>query len=276
MGTITVNGVRLAYDDGGSGPAIVFSHAGIADRRLWDHQFRHLAATHRVVRYDWRGYGGSGDAEGAISHSDDLLGLLDALEIDRAVLVGCSMGGAYCVDVALAAPERVAGLVLFCSGLSWHEWPAGMREYVGRHIRPVVPAQRLAAYAAGQPVREDDARAMAEAHGRFLVAGPGREPSAVPAQAWATAMDMATGVFRRLWSGPPSTEKVPDNRRLRDITARTLVVNGLHDAPWIQELQAHIAAEVPGARLVDLPDTGHLPPLERPAESTRLIREHAQ
>ena len=94
MGEIEVNGARLAYDDEGTGPVIVFSHAALADRRMWDHQFEHLAATHRVVRYDWRGYGGSQDAEGVHSHSEDLLGLLDALEIDKALLVGCSMGGA--------------------------------------------------------------------------------------------------------------------------------------------------------------------------------------
>jgi pimeloyl-ACP methyl ester carboxylesterase len=59
------------------------------------------------------------------------------------------------------------------------------------------------------------------------------------------------------------------------VRAPTLVVNGLSDAPWLQDLSVHIAASVPGARRVDLPDTGHLPPLERPEESTRLIAGHA-
>lgn len=269
----------LAYDERGSGPAIVFSHAAIADRRMWDHQFEHLAATHRVVRYDWRGYGDSVDAEGVHSHSRDLLGLLDALEIERAVLVGCSMGGAHCVDVAVAAPERVAGLVLFCSGLTGHVWPGPMQEYVREHVRPVVPAERLALYAqGGAAVLDADARAMALAHGRLLVAGPGRDPSTVDADVWAKAMDMATGVFHRMWSGPPAVEEEPDPpgaARLAEVRAPTLVVNGLSDAPWLQDLSVHIAASVPGARRVDLPDTGHLPPLERPEESTRLIAGHA-
>ncbi len=274
-----VNGARLAYEERGTGPAVVLSHAAVADRRMWDHQFEHLATSYRVVRYDWRGYGGSDDAEGVFSHSEDLRGLLDALEIDRAVLVGCSMGGGHCVDVALAAPARVAALVLFCAGLTGHVWPDGMQEYVRRHVRPVVPAERLAAYAQGEPVRDDDARAMAEAHGRFLIAGPGRDPESIDPGTWAKAMDMAENVFRRLWSGPPSTERVPDppgNRRLREVRAKTLVVNGLADAPWIRELQERIAAEIPGARRVDLPGTGHLPPLERPLEATALIRKHAQ
>jgi pimeloyl-ACP methyl ester carboxylesterase len=268
----------LAYDDSGSGPVIVFSHAGIADRRMWRHQFENLAATHRVVRYDWRGYGESVDASGPFSHSRDLLGLLDALEIERAVLVGCSMGGAYCLDVALAAPERVAGLVLFCSGLTGYVWPEPMQEYVREHVRPVVPADRIASYASGAPVLEEDARAMALAHGRLLVAGPGRDPSTVDPLVWAAAMDMATGVFRRLWSGPPATEEVsdpPSLASLAEVRTPTLVVNGLSDAPWLQDLSVHIASSVPSARRVDLPDTGHLPPLERPVESTRLIASFA-
>lgn len=268
----------LAYDEAGSGLPLVFSHAALADRRMWDHQFAELSRSYRVVRYDWRGYGESPDPVGVFSHPRDLLGVLDALGIERAVLVGCSMGGANCVDVALAAPERVAGLVLFCSGLSGHVWPEGMQEYVREHVRPVVPASSLAAYAAGEPVLESDARAMAVAHGRLFVAGPARDPSTVDAAAWDRSMDMATGVFRRLWSAPPATEEEPDPpgvARLAEVRAPTLVVNGLSDAPWVQEVSARIAAEVPGARRVDLADTGHLPPVERPAVSARLIAEFA-
>jgi pimeloyl-ACP methyl ester carboxylesterase len=133
-------------------------------------------------------------------------------------------------------------------------------------------------YARGEPVLDKDARAMALAHGRLLVAGPGRDPSTLDADVWAAAMDMATRVFHRMWSGPPAVEEVPDPpgvARLAEVRAPTLVVNGLSDAPWLQDLSAHIASTVPSARRVDLPDTGHLPPLERPVESTRLIASFA-
>ncbi len=276
MGDIEVNGTRLAYDDAGSGPTIVFSHAALADRRMWDHQFEDLARHHRVVRYDWRGYGDSADADRVHSHADDLLALLDALHIDRAMLVGCSMGGGHCVDVALAAPERVTGLVLFCAGLNGYTWPEPMQRYVQEHVRPAVPAERIAAYRNGEPGRDDDARAMAEAHGRFLIAGPNRDPSTMDPATYAKAMDMATAVFRREWSGPPAKERPSDPPDLAAVRAHTLVVNGTEDAPWIQDLQKHIATEIPHARKVDLPGTGHLPPLERPEESTQLIAGHAQ
>jgi pimeloyl-ACP methyl ester carboxylesterase len=229
-----------------------------------------------VIRYDWRGYGDSADAEGTYSHAEDLLALLDALAVEEATLVGCSMGGGHCVDVALAAPDRVTGLVLFCAGLNGRTWPEPMQQYVREHVRPAVPAEHLAAYQRGEPVRDEDARAMAEAHGRFLIAGPRRDPSTMDARTYAAAMDMAAEVFRRLWSGPPSQEKEQGPPNLTGVTAKTLVVNGTEDAPWIQDLQEELATTIPHARKVDLPDTGHLPPLERPEESTRLIEDHAQ
>lgn len=77
--------------------------------------------------------------------------MLDALGIERAALVGCSMGGAYSVDVALAAPERVTALVLIASGLSGHEWPAEMGALARERILAAVPADRLARYASTPP-----------------------------------------------------------------------------------------------------------------------------
>jgi pimeloyl-ACP methyl ester carboxylesterase len=115
-----VQGVRFAYDEAGSGPAVVLCHAGIADRRMWTGPFQALAAGGRVVRFDWRGYGESGPATADHTLHADLLGLLDALDIDRAVLAGCSAGGAAALDTALTAPDRVAGLVLVGPGLSGH------------------------------------------------------------------------------------------------------------------------------------------------------------
>lgn len=245
---------------------------------MWDAQFRELAGNHRVVRYDWRGYGESDDAAGEYSHHRDLLALLDALDIEKAVLVGCSMGGAYALDVALAAPERVAGLVLICSGLSGYRWPDSLTTYVAEQVRSVVPADRLAAYDRrdGFPVRERDVQAMAGAHARFLVAGPRRDPSSVDPGVWRAALTMLEEVFRRLWSGPPATEVAADPPaadRLGEVSAPTLVVRGMADPPEMRDLSATLASTIPGAQRVDLADTGHLPPLERPAELTGALRD---
>ncbi|MEV4377142.1 alpha/beta fold hydrolase [Streptosporangium sp. NPDC049644] len=76
--------MELAYDEAGSGPAVLFAHAGMADRRMWQHQFLALSARHRVIRYDWRGYGESGDAAGEFARHEDLPAVLDTLGVERA------------------------------------------------------------------------------------------------------------------------------------------------------------------------------------------------
>ncbi|WP_116949700.1 alpha/beta fold hydrolase [Jiangella endophytica] len=278
MPSLLVNGVDLAYDDAGSGPAVVFSHAGLTDRRLWDHQFAALAERHRVVRYDWRGHGESGAAAGEFAHHADLLALLDALGIERAALVGCSMGGAYSVDVALAAPERVTALALIASGLSGHEWPPEMGALARELVLAAVPADRLQQYREHTATHIDpaDVAAMAEAQLRLTAVGPGREPSDLDPDVWEHMVRMCRLVFEREWSAPAHTELAADppaKARLHEIAVPALVVNGLADLSYIQDVSGLLADGIPGARRVDLDDTGHLPPVERPAEVTRLLTE---
>ncbi|AIJ26287.1 alpha/beta fold hydrolase [Amycolatopsis methanolica] len=264
MNVVHVNGADLAYDEAGSGPPVVFVHAGAADRRMWAAQFDGLAGTHRVIRYDQRGFGESADAAGDHCHFEDLLGLMDALGVDRAVLVGCSMGGSYALEAALAAPDRVRGLVLICSGLSGHEWPESMRARAAREVHSAVPAERLRAYAARtREPDQADVEAMALAQARFLVP----EPSDL--------VLMLRGVFRRTWTGPQRTERHLEPGpagRLGEVVAPTLVINGLLDVPEIQEVSGLLSAGIAGARRLDLPDAGHLPPVERPNRVTAALR----
>ncbi|MEX2204105.1 MAG: alpha/beta fold hydrolase [Actinomycetota bacterium] len=94
-GDVEINGGRLEFDVAGDGPPVVFLHPGLWDRRTWDDQFGLFSKTYRVVRYDARGYGRSSRPEPGYpySHVEDLAAVMDAAPVDRAALVGCSMGG---------------------------------------------------------------------------------------------------------------------------------------------------------------------------------------
>ncbi|MBR8743803.1 alpha/beta fold hydrolase [Nocardiopsis sp. MG754419] len=275
MAMISTNGTRLSYDEAGEGPAIVFVHAGVADRRMWDHQFAELSGTHRAVRYDRRGYGGSADHEGGISHHEDLLGLMDALDIEEAVLVGASFGGAHVVDAALAEPERVRALALVCPGMSGHTWPEAYVRESRKMLLSAVPYERLATYRAGNAVPDPaDVAAMAEAQARFMVLGPGRSPEEMPLEAWDLTLLMLRELFARRWSSPPNDTRWPERpagERLHEITAPTLVVKGLSEIPQIQEVADLYAEGVRDARLREMAQTGHLPSVERPGELTALL-----
>jgi pimeloyl-ACP methyl ester carboxylesterase len=283
MAEVRCAGGVFGYDEAGGGPGgdtVVLIHAGIADRRMWDHQFAALAKTHRVIRYDWRGYGESAHPAEAYAHHRDLLALLDALEVRRAALVGCSMGGSFALEAALAAPERVTAVVAICSGLSGRPWPQEMIDQARERVHHHVPAERLAEYRAGRTTAQlaRDAAVTAQAHIAWMVAGPGRDRSALDPAVWERSVLMYREHLERSWSGehPQSQELPPDpppGERLSQLAVPTLVINGAADVPQIQEVSRLLAREVRDARFLELPETGHLPPLERPAEVTAAIGE---
>ena len=119
---ILSDGVRLSVSDDGAGPAIVLLHGLTATRRYVVMGSRMLERSgHRVVAYDARGHGRSSPAPSPSDYgydelAGDLLAVLDGLEIDRAVLVGASMGGHTLLALARDAPERVAGAVVITPG----------------------------------------------------------------------------------------------------------------------------------------------------------------
>ncbi|MEV6824889.1 alpha/beta hydrolase [Amycolatopsis sp. NPDC051102] len=275
MATIEANGTAFGYDEAGEGPAVVLLHAAIGDRRMWDAQFAELAAAHRVIRYDRRGFGETRGETGEHAHYEDLLALLDARGIEQAALVGASMGGACALDAALAAPERITRLVLLGSGLTGHTWPDHMQADIARLTAEILPAGRLDRYRARTgDVDPADVRAMAEANIRYMVAGPERDVSVLPGEMVALVREMCEQVYRHDWTAPQWTERIPDTRhRLAEITTPALVVIGTADARGLVELSMHLAESLPHAELVELADTGHLPSMERPAEVNALLRK---
>lgn len=92
MPSINLKGTTLSYEVKDTGKAIVFLHAGIADMHMWDSQYEYCAANHLVVRYDQRGYGLTPFGVDEFAYAEDLRALMDHLNIQRAVLVGCSLG----------------------------------------------------------------------------------------------------------------------------------------------------------------------------------------
>ena len=125
MAHLDINGVRLWVEDEGEGrtdaPALVFVHEFGGDHRSWRGQVDHFKDRFRCITYSARGYPPSDvpddeDAYGQDIATADLLGVLDALELDRAHLIGLSMGAYTCLRFVLAHPERVASAVVASGG----------------------------------------------------------------------------------------------------------------------------------------------------------------
>ncbi|HET8627780.1 MAG TPA: alpha/beta fold hydrolase [Thermomicrobiales bacterium] len=255
-GYADVNGARLYYEIAGAGPPLVLNHAGIADNRMWDYQFAAFAEHYRVVRYDIRGCGRSNDPPGPFSGRGDLYGLMTALGIARAHLVGLSIGGSIVLDFAIEHPEMVTALVPVAAGL-------GGYAYTGRDEQEEALE---AAMAAGDYERAN------EIDLQVWVDGPRRARSQVPAGVRERVREMNAGIYAQLPNqGEPQRMDPPAAARLGEIHAPTLVIVGDEDVPDILDVADVLAANIPGARKVVVPGVAHMVNMERPAEFNRLV-----
>jgi len=117
MGKIEVEGLAVDVADTGAGPPVVLLHGLACGKRMWFHQIRALKNRFRVITYDQRGHGLTDAPAAATGYSAallarDLVGVLDALKIERAAIVGFSLGGGPALALAASRPERVSHLVL--------------------------------------------------------------------------------------------------------------------------------------------------------------------
>jgi 3-oxoadipate enol-lactonase len=237
----------------GSGPTVVLLHAGVADLRMWDHQAAALAADHTVVRCDLRGFGQSPlAADDSYSDAEDVLALLDELGIGDFALVGASHGGGVALQVASAVPVRVTRLVLLDAA-------AGIAEKTDA-IRAVwAEEERL--------VTTDDIEGATELMVRTWL-GPEADES---------ARELVRDMQRRAYDVQLAAGDDVDDRELEvdlsRLTMRTTVVFGSHDIDFFADIARALAAQLPDARLVELPWAGHLPSLERPDETSALVRD---
>jgi pimeloyl-ACP methyl ester carboxylesterase len=246
---LEVNGGRLWLEETGSGPAVLFIHGGLGDSRLWEPQARSLADHFRTIRFDLRFYGRSESPGIAFSAVDDVIGLLDALEIERAALVGLSLGGALALDVALLHPERVWAIA---------------------HVAGGVSGVALDAYT------DEQERAYEAA----VEAGDIERAMDIDFDVWAPLG--VNDTLRDLWRATPDMLGVPEGAvaaprpqtadRLGEIRAPTLVVVATHDPAGLQDADRRVAREVPGARLAEV-DSDHYLTLRVPEQVDELLLE---
>ncbi|MBQ8521728.1 MAG: alpha/beta hydrolase [Bacteroides sp.] len=119
-------GGRIYYEEKGEGEPLILLHGHSLDTRMWDLQFDEFAQHYRVVRLDFRGYGRSSKQSETFqfTHLDDLLTLMDGLHIDKAHIVGLSMGSFVAGDMLAMAPERMLSCVMASGGIRSVQGPS--------------------------------------------------------------------------------------------------------------------------------------------------------
>jgi 3-oxoadipate enol-lactonase len=256
---VTGDPAVLAHEVAGSGPALLLVHAGIADRRMWDDQVGPFAAAGwRVIRADLPGFGDTPRPVDPVTLWAALRDLLDHLRVERAVLVGCSLGGRVALDLALADPERVRALVLVGSGLAGHRFEE--------------PALLELWDRTDAALDRGDREAAARLEIDTWVVGVGRDPAQVDPEVHRRVREMLLAAYAH---GPADLVEPdpPAAQRLGEVAVPTLVLVGTHDRPDLQAMAAALATGIPGARRIDLPGTAHLPNMERPGDFNRVVLE---
>jgi len=257
MPSAHINGVELYYEETGSGTPLVLVHEFAGDYRSWEPQVRHFSRQYRVITYNARGYPPSQVPEDPAAYSQDiavadLLGVMDHLGLEKAHVVGFSMGGYAALIFGMRHPGRCLSLTIvgcgYGSGEDRTKWEADVTQV----------AERIAAEGMEQ---------AAEFYGRgptrvqFMDSDPrGWEEFFLQLKASSTTGHALTmlGVQRQR----PSVDALaPQMRQLR---VPTLIITGDEDEPCL-EPGLLMKRSIPSSALVVMPRCGHTVNLEAPA-----------
>jgi YbgC/YbaW family acyl-CoA thioester hydrolase len=254
----TVNGVTLAVEVRGDGPAVLFVHGYPFDRSIWSHQVAALDGYRRIAP-DLRGMGASDAPDLGYSmeiYAADLAALLDVLAVEEVVLCGLSMGGYIAFECLRRWRQRVRGLVLM-------DTRAEADTVEGRKARDAAAA--LARDGGAEAVTES---LLPQVLGRSTRSGASITAERVRGMMSSTPVPGLVGALAAMRDRPDSSPLLAE---LAGVP--TLVVVGEEDALTPPDVARAMADRIPGAKLVTIPGSGHLPPVERPVETTRALVE---
>lgn len=259
MTEAVVNGARIHFERSGHGFPILFLHAGIADSRMWQPQADELSTDFDLIRPDMRGFGQSDLPAGEFALRDDAVKLLDHLGIERAHVVGCSVGGSVAIDVTIEHPNRVAKLVLSGSGVGG----ANFGEADQALFADVEAAEAA-----------KDMNRLNEAEVRIWVDGPKRPAGTVTGAVRRLALDMNRQALSFDWDKTTNMRMDPPAfKRLEEISVPTLIIVGDEDVPHVITVAHVLHKSIRGSRLDVIRGAAHLPSIERPDEFSRLLRD---
>ena len=255
------DGVALHVVAEGEGEPVVLLHGHTLDVRVWDEVVPALvAAGLRMIRYDQRGHGRSASPPSGYrwgDHAADLAAVIARVAGGPAHIVGLSKGGGIALELAVRRPELVRTLAL---------------------IGPLVPdaplsPELLASFKAlAKAIRADGPRAaMSDLWlSHPLIASAAARPGA-RGRLEAMLRTFPAGEYLATVRDAPDREWVLTGR-LSEVAAPTLVVRGANEVPDFVSNADVLATTIPRARLVVVPDSGHLVPLEQPAAVAAALR----
>ncbi|MGA3004997.1 MAG: alpha/beta hydrolase [Acetobacteraceae bacterium] len=260
----TDDGVRLYYEESGSGTPVIFVHEYAGDHRAWEPQMRHFGQRYRAITYAARGYPPSDVPEDVAKYTqaraaDDIGSVLNHLKIDKAHVVGLSMGGFATLHFGFRHPGRARSLVV--AGCGYGAEP-GQRE------KFQAEADAIAKF-----IDDNDIAVFAEkyAYGPTRVQFENKDPRGfaefkqqLAEHSKIGARNTQLGVQRHR----PSLYDLVDD--MKKLTVPTLVLTGDEDWPCLQP-SLLMKQNIPTAALSVMPNCGHTINIEDPDQFNRIV-----
>ena len=254
----TTHSATFEYDDVGNGTPLLLVHGFPLDRALWRTQIEGLHSVARLIAPDLRGFGQSSDAPDTMTMNDyaaDLKALLHALNIERAVVCGLSMGGYIALAFLAKYPEAVKGLILANTR-------AGADSEQAREGR----------YANARKAFEEGVPSIANAMLPKMLTDATREHRSSLAEFVGSMMarQRPGGVAAALKGMAARPDHTP---MLASINVPTLIITGRADTLIPPSKSEAMARAIPGSRLVVVPDAAHLSNVENPEAFNAAVKE---
>ncbi|HEY4980795.1 MAG TPA: alpha/beta hydrolase [Pseudolabrys sp.] len=264
----TRDGTRLYYEEVGHGTPVIFVHEYAGDYRTWEPQMRHFSRLHRCITYSQRGYPPSDVPTDGARYSqdiarDDVIALMDAFKIDKAHVVGHSMGAYTALHVGLHAPARCLSVV--AAGCGWGSTPdvkkreemKALAAETGKMFAEEGIAAAAAKYA-DAPMRQAQKNKDPRGHAEFA-----RMLAEHSAQGHAQTMLNLQLKRPTLWEMEAA---------LKRFAVPLLIIVGDEDEPCIDG-SVFLKRTVPTAGLLVIPRSGHNVPAEEPAAFNAALAE---
>ena len=265
-GYAEVNGTKLYYELAGSGETIILIHGSFGDRRFWDLQFQALSNSHRVLRYDVRGFGKSAlpKPHDVYKDADDLNALMNFLKINKAHICGLSMGSVILFDFALAYPYKCVSLIscgprIAGDGLDEYRTPNSdtVKAIIARTV---------------QIVKAKGAKQATD----YLWSGDHVMTKGIVSPITRTAllkMGYEYSWWRYLNAGKREFAFPTGIKELNKIKIPTIIITAEFDLELCKDIAVIMKNEMPQARLISIKNAGHIMNMDQPEEFNKIISE---
>jgi 3-oxoadipate enol-lactonase len=257
-GYLEIGKAKFYYEEKGTGVPIIMVHGGYIDRRMWDEQFEYLSRNYKVVRYDVRNHGFTTSDSESFSNYEDLNNIMEKQKIDKAVIMGLSMGGSITIDFALAHPEKVIAIIPVSTGLSgfkgkdkaWQEFDKNLNDAYDK----------------------DGVNGAVECMLRAWTDGPLRAPTQVNTQVREKVGMMLKYTLDKIdFRLVPGKLTPPALDRLSEINVPVLTIHGDIDMQGIIDISEKIGKEVAGSKREVIKGAAHMVNMEYPDEFNKIV-----